>query len=30
LPIGQPAELSGNASINQVMLRASYLFRGED
>jgi outer membrane immunogenic protein len=30
IPIGQPAELAGNATINQVMLRASYLFRPED
>jgi outer membrane immunogenic protein len=30
LPIGEPADVNGNANIDQVMLRASYLFRPED
>lgn len=30
IPIGQPAAISGNAEISQIMLRASYLFRPED
>ncbi|MFN3625774.1 MAG: outer membrane protein [Hyphomicrobium sp.] len=30
IPVGEPAAISGGATINQVMLRASYLFRPED
>jgi outer membrane immunogenic protein len=30
IPIGEPPAVAGNAQIDQVMLRASYLFRPED
>jgi len=30
VPVGEPSEISGDANISEVMLRASYLFRPED